>query len=409
MKKISFRPLWSLDIIKTEKYLSDMAKKGYKLAGINYIAKIFKFEKGESKDINYKITYSKDYGNKLATSLINDGWKTCSENKRWRVQVNENEKSSIKKSPSRDGIWKRNKKIFEILQSLIFVPLPIMIINTITMFMHGGIFNKNSTISYKNNVIIIGTPNSYSEIYYYDLISYAVLIIIIILAVISSVILFKGNKKLKSEIGQVEEVEEFEEVKISNKVEKIRKNKLGWEYQPDLIEKWLEDMEYKGFNLCKVDINSFSFIKGERKKIKYYIDSQKSPGEGYYDIYLSSGYKLVNSDEESSKTCTIWKKEYNENEVEPIMYNDSSIGINIAKKRMLYLPMNIFLIIIFTATLKFIIELIINYKIITNANALKYVMYFLALPLIIFIIVYTFIVSMKIIKYYFRLKGKINK
>jgi hypothetical protein len=56
----------------------------------------------------------------------------------------------------------------------------------------------------------------------------------------------------------------------------IKKTKIGWFYSPDIAEKWLEKMEEEGYNLVSMSNlgNSFYFVKGEAKKVKYHVDFQ---------------------------------------------------------------------------------------------------------------------------------------
>lgn len=397
MSKISFKPLWSFDVIKTEEYLSIMAEKGYQLNYINFPLRIFKFNKKQGEKINYRITYSKDYGNNLAVSLINDGWGTCSENRRWRVLKNEKEIWKINNFPARDGVIKRNKTILEVILGLLLFFVTTSLPNIIIL---GGLTDKNSSVSYVNGNITITGSNSFTQIFYYDLISYALCLILFILALISILKLTSFNKKVKYESGDNKVLKTYGNGKKFNKI------KLGWFCHPDIIENWLENMELQGFNLYKAGLFSFSFLQGEKKRIKYCIDFQRLPGEDYYNIYSASGWELVKGAYLNNKKWSFWRKEYAENQIKPSLYTDNSSKIDGAKKVLInYLPAYIFLIIIYMLVLRNFIKVILKMK---HPDLL------ISIPSITTSLIFSFSVvlfslySIRLIKYYFRIKNKID-
>lgn len=397
MNRISFRPLWSLDVIKTEDYLSKMAEKGYCLNGINFPLKVFKFNKGDCQKINYRITYSKDYGNKLAVGLINDGWKTCAENKRWRVLKNEKEISKINNFPARDGVIKRNKTIWEVILGLLLFSMTTSLPN---MFILGGLRDKNSTVSYDNGIISISDHNSLTQIFYYDLISYAVYLIFIILALISILKLSSCNKKLKYENG------DYGVSKVYGNGKKFNKVKFGWFCHPDVIENWLENMELQEFNLYKVGLYFFSFIKGKKKRIKYYMDFHRLSSEDYYNIHSSSGWELVKSSYPNNNKWSFWKKEYDENQPKPSIYSDNISKIDAAKIVLVnYLPAYLFIAIIYTLVLGNFIKIALRIK---HPNLLINMLSITASLVFSFSVVLFSLYSIRLIKYYFRIKNKID-
>lgn len=397
MNRINFRPLWSLDVIKTEDYLSKMAEKGYYIIGINFSLKLFKFNKGDCQKINYRITYSKDYGNKLAVGLIIDGWKTCTENKRWRVLKNGKKISKINNFPARDGVIKRNKTILEVILGLLLFFVTTSLPN---MFILGVLRDKNSTVSYDNGIISISGHNSLTQIFYYDLISYAVYLIFIILALISIFKLSSCNKKLKSKNSG------YGVSKVYGNGKKFKKVKFGWFCYPDVIANWLENMELQGFNLYKVGLNSFSFIKGEKKRIKYYMDFHRLSSEDYYNIHSSSGWELVNSSYPNNKKWSFWKKEYDENQPKPSIYSDNSSKIDAAKKVLInYLPAYLFITIIYTLVLANFIKIALKIK---HPNLLINIPSIAASLIFSFSAVSFSLYSIRLIKYYFRIKNKID-
>ncbi len=120
MSKNIFRQFWSLDVVKTEKWLKEMGSKGYRLKDINFITSRFKFEKGDLIDNRiYKIYRHKKGAKLLTKSLIDSGWENVVASNRWDVIENKNKEGEIKFYPSREDILKRSKIIKYILGILL--------------------------------------------------------------------------------------------------------------------------------------------------------------------------------------------------------------------------------------------------------------------------------------------------
>ena len=58
IKKV-YRPFWSLDVMKTEKWLGEMANDGYRLEKVNFLTRKFIFEEDDRKTIHYRICRQK--------------------------------------------------------------------------------------------------------------------------------------------------------------------------------------------------------------------------------------------------------------------------------------------------------------------------------------------------------------
>jgi hypothetical protein len=74
IKKI-FRPFWSYDVIETEQWLSKMSSAGFILLSVNFVRRIFTFEKTQPQNITYNISFDKS-GNGLTLNLESAGWQT---------------------------------------------------------------------------------------------------------------------------------------------------------------------------------------------------------------------------------------------------------------------------------------------------------------------------------------------
>lgn len=130
----------------------------------------------------------------------------------------------------------------------------------------------------------------------------------------------------------------------------IKKTKIGWFYAPDIAVKWLEKMEEEGFNLLSMSNlgNSFYFIKGEPKKVKYHVDFQIKKNANYLSINEENGWKLFFTSLTRYFAITVWSKEY---EIDiPEFYSNIEDEVSHAKKFMItYASIYIFLGIIYAS------------------------------------------------------------
>lgn len=78
-------------------------------------------------------------------------------------------------------------------------------------------------------------------------------------------------------------------------MEKKIKFKFDWYSLFDKIEKWLEDIEVKGYNLYKINKfgGIFYFYKGSLRKIKYIVDYYYDVENNYFDEYKLNGWNFV--------------------------------------------------------------------------------------------------------------------
>ena len=88
----------------------------------------------------------------------------------------------------------------------------------------------------------------------------------------------------------------------------LRPDSLGWEIEK--FENWLEEMEWGGWNLSKVDyILRFKFAKGKSRKMRYCVDHQNNVENNYFELFKEDGWVLV--DEEGSSVMRTVVYDYN--------------------------------------------------------------------------------------------------
>ncbi|MCM3618397.1 DUF2812 domain-containing protein [Sutcliffiella horikoshii] len=107
--KTDIKPLWSYDVQKTEQWLSDKAKAGYHLKELHRFKRGFTFEKGNPKEVTFRIGYDKIKTATLSNTMRNDGWEKVTQSGKWYVIANERPQAEVTTSTSRDAIIKRKR------------------------------------------------------------------------------------------------------------------------------------------------------------------------------------------------------------------------------------------------------------------------------------------------------------
>ena len=369
-----------------------MALRGYILKDINLLTRVFIFKKSESKNLIYKISYEGRGVKDINNSLKKEGWIKVVSKNRWMFSCNEKVKEEIRLNPSREGILRRNKvvkySLFYISLFYFGIYLPIwMILGFGSLGITLKLFTEESVDSVLNSISWI-----YSEITLYPIVYISIFFIVMYTV-------FKVNKLdkgIRNELGYNKE--KFgSSVEISNNIKKIKRLKLAWSYAPDKIEKWLEDMESKGYNLYKVNkIGSmFYFTKGNTRKIKYIADYQNSTDESYYEIHKEDGWKLNFKSAGSVINWSIWSKEYDD--IVPEIYTNNEDLLKYAKKTLIINTITLLpAIIMFTSLLCQDLYFVVNGL---------YPMYHMLIKIVVIIEFGVFYNSS--LRYYFRLKKKI--
>lgn len=330
MSKNIFRQFWSLDIVKTENWIKEMASKGYILKDINFITSSFKFEKGEAVENSiYRISPHKKGVKLLTKSLIENGWESYFQSYKWTILSNIKKEEDIKLYPSRDKILKRNKAIkypLGILLAYLLIGPGLMM----TFMTLSGIFSvEPMTITYMPGAI-----------------ASRVIIVTVIASIFFVVLkLNKCDKKMREESKQYLKSINSSEVnnRLDYKTESmlisdkkiIKKRKIAWMYAPDKLEDYLEEMELKGYNLYKVSKLgvAFYFTKGEGKKVAYFVDKKLSMDDSYYEINKQSGWENRFKSMFMFDKYIIWSKEYTEEK--PELYSDKEYSLKQARYHVL--------------------------------------------------------------------------
>jgi hypothetical protein len=251
-----FKPFWSYDVLKIEEWLNKMSLSGYHLKHINFKLRTFSFgEKGESKNVRYRICYEKMFSGQLPHPLIENGWESVILDKHFYVLTTSNNNPLA--MPSYSGVLERNRKIQHvvgiILLILVCMYIPVVFILAFVLFV--AIIGK---IAIQSSTTIPHSPLSGSAIALGATINLVPPVVFIWL-IYTFFKLMASNKRIEKSSGEMPQLsftipqeglmtrhEEKASLKSGTMVKKI---KLAWQYAPDRLEHWLEEMELQGFNL----------------------------------------------------------------------------------------------------------------------------------------------------------------
>ena len=320
IKKV-FRPFWSYDIIATEQWLMKMAASGYILRSVNFLCKIFVFEKSQCLNMNYRILFDKSQ-NRFTETLKNSGWSISAQNSKWAILENKTE--NIPYYPQRVKIIERAnkiKKISSIALGILGTYFTFSLILDLIIF----------TILTKDNVSVEYVPAPYPIL---DLVKYIVPVVIMLVILWLIIILVKSKgsiKKLEAEYNTNGPLENIQETDTSNII-KIKKTFAFFNYEKLIV--WLEAQAQSGLILNSIKGNNFYFRKDIPKTIKFFIDIQKELTPDYYEINKQAGFNLVFDSKVAFGRIIIWSKEFKENEAIEELYSDKTERLNCAKRLM---------------------------------------------------------------------------
>ncbi len=352
MTKLKFRPFWSYDVIKTQDWLDMQCEKGYHFVSFNPAFRTFNFNKADAINKKHVIIYDKSNDGCPAYVSKNNDYNEIYQTKNYCIL--EQTKEEPEYFSSYDQLLSRNQQIKFIVGIILLIqvilnilPLALVLVSATT---------GNMTVEYEPGGIT--APTNIGELLegIFVLMFMIIGIIVQLWLVYTYFKLRKSNKKLEK--ISVEDInlsftiptdtiiskEEMKQLKLDKKL--VKKRKLGWFYSPDIHEEWLEEMELKGFNLIRMSKigNSFYFVKGETRKMKYHVDYQLRKNPSYFKINEESGWKLYFTSLTRFFAISVWGQEYTE--IKPEYYSDPESKVKHAKRFMLsyivwFLPMSL--------------------------------------------------------------------
>lgn len=102
----------------------------------------------------------------------------------------------------------------------------------------------------------------------------------------------------------------------TNQLIMIKKNRL-FIYYPSKVEKWLEEMEHKGYLLEEINRggNIFYFSIGEKRKTKCFVDLPSIIDKEYFRTYIKLGWKPMYNTRLLGGKMVIWIKAENQEDM----------------------------------------------------------------------------------------------
>lgn len=314
MTKRVFRPFWSYDVEATQKWLSEMAANGYHLQELGW-GSVFVFAVKEPQNIRYYIDYKSTEG-ELSATLSSAGWSRVLQIGNWSVLANANAADDITMFPQRsNALLSRN-------QIIMFVTGFFAITHFFVFILFGQIWRLVAQITNT----FVPSPFWSVHILFYGWAYY------------SFIKLYIANKYLEQESGVgtkiIVEYPSDPECAKGRGDRLIRRYKPGWMYAPDKLEHWLETMEARGYNLCRINPmgTMFYFVKGNPRKVAYHADFNNRADAGYFQIHQDAGWKILFSNSSFPVSWTILSREYREGKEKPQIYSDASDSLKRAKK-----------------------------------------------------------------------------
>ncbi|WP_158589666.1 MULTISPECIES: DUF2812 domain-containing protein [Clostridia] len=172
MKK-AWKPFWSYDVKKTERWLQTRALQGQQLVKIEPNLRLFIFKAGNDPQlIRYHIAYCKQKQNdELPLALQQNGWGKLCQQGCWCVLSNQKQTTELKVYPVRNEITKRNRYLLYFYIALtiylLFTMLLFLLMSVIHIFYFGSILSFTpislwiTLLILSNGLFLIGTFSVY--------------------------------------------------------------------------------------------------------------------------------------------------------------------------------------------------------------------------------------------------------
>lgn len=304
-----FRPFWTLKLGQTEAWLTRMAARGKHLAELNTSTGIFVFQTGEPRAGVYAIFYDRTLAD-IPQAMAEDGWVQVFHQGNWLVAVNSKPSQDIIVFPSRVNYTDR-------LLSLINKALLVWHVLAAAVMLGVAVY----AVMLVNKIIPFDPPPSWF------------IPALICIGGIDLVLFFLANKLLhKRYFSSLDRELPYPYDSI------ITRRKPGWVFAPDKLERWLENMELKGYYLnCLGGAgNAFYFTRGRRRTVKCCADFQLMADCSYFYSRTAAGWSPIFTSIGSFAKWTIWVREYSQDQEPEEMYSDNFLLLRKARQGAIY-------------------------------------------------------------------------
>jgi hypothetical protein len=305
MRKTVFRPFWSYDVQKTERWLSEMAGQGWRLQAVNPALRAFRFEQSEPQKLGYRILSLFVKKNQYLPLLVHQGWGIAFSNRNWCFLFSANPTKDAVAYPLREDINRRNCTIYEAAMTLMVL----------------------SWCALPFYMFLVGFSGSEIDLPLEFDFSLPEVAIAMISAVTFAWSVFSVVKLAPTIQWPATEQN------LPHTGEMCTYYKSFWVFAPDKLCEWLEYWEAKGWNLSRADVSKFYFVRGNARKVKYCSEYRKRVDQGYISNYQNNGWCFVTNQKINMRnSCVVWAKEYQDGEPIPTLSGDRSVQIKLAGK-----------------------------------------------------------------------------
>lgn len=311
-EKYIWKPFWSFHIQRTERWIGEMAKKGYSLSRFQPKLSRFIFTEEASPHETFAISFDRSRLHPLPQALEEDGWKVRNKQRKWAIYGNEKQKEEVKMSIVRDHLETRNSKI-RMFWWIYFI----YIIFSFTF--QAGMF----LVLYLNSGSI--TVNRVeSPMWILTYILFAMQIVVTLIGIYSLITLKKESKRLSEESRQSQILPDSSNKPTTLPGKRQNKFKFNWMYAPDKLERWLEEKEYAGWHLTHVSKGGFKF-QFQRSKKCFYAYSALFEGKAdnnAHKFHSEAGWERVYVSGTFWQQWSIWRQAYSEGMEKPEINGD---------------------------------------------------------------------------------------
>lgn len=340
MSIVKHKPFYWVDIFKTEKYLSDLSADGLFLCGMNFFTGDMYFEREEPCRKSYVIRRSPKCGGAVPRKMREDGWRSVCGNRNNYAAEHDGEVSI---TPS----CRSYRKMISVLKILCFY-IALFFIGYISGFLTG----------FTEEGIPVKGDEGYSSFWIILSVTALITAAVVIGCIIAYIRLRKCGKvydnilKVETDIDFTIPRENFiytkaEEKQLRREKKLVRRIRMGWHFSPDITEKYVEQMERKGWNFYRFSKlgHTFFFIKGSPRNVRFAVDYQNDISDEYLLSNMEAGWKLQFKSVTKVGGYIVWLKEY-EGEP-PQFYSDGDSMLRHARTVMItylciYIPCMLF-------------------------------------------------------------------
>ncbi|MBU9719995.1 MULTISPECIES: DUF2812 domain-containing protein [Bacillaceae] len=311
-EKSIWKPFWSFHIQSTERWIEEMAKKGYTLSRFQPKLSRFTFTEEASSHETFAISFDRSRQHPLPKALEADGWEVVNKQGKWAIYGNGKQKEEVKTSIVRDNLESRNSRI-AILWWIYFLYIIFSISLQVTLLLPLYLHMDPDTVTRVE-----------SPMWIFTYIMFIVQIVVTLIGIYSLIALKKESRRLSEERNQSQTLFHSEEKPIVLLGKRRKKLKLGWNYSPDKFEKWLEEQERSGWHLTQVKKGGvlFQFQKSDTKLYSYCILFEGRADSNAHSFHSEAGWERVYVSGASWQQWSIWRQAYSEGAEKPKINDD---------------------------------------------------------------------------------------